>query len=161
VKIVRPFNVYGPGQRLDDGRVLPDFVRDSLHGRPITVYSDGRATRSFCYIRDFITGAMSVWLSSADGEAFNVGNDEEVTVAELAERVAIAAGPPRVPVQPRTHSDRDYVTDNPQRRCPDLRKVRQWTDWRPAVMLDEGLARTLASYREVLAAGLPTQEQGS
>ena len=78
VKTIRPFNVYGPGQRLDDQRIIPDLVSAALNGGPITLFSDGRPTRSFCYARDFAAALLLVLLSSENGEAFNIGNDEEI-----------------------------------------------------------------------------------
>jgi UDP-glucuronate decarboxylase len=148
VKIVRPFNVYGPGQRLDDRRVIPDLMSAALAGRPLVLLSDGRATRSFCYVSDFVAGMLRVLVSTADGEPFNVGNDEEVSITEVARVVAEAASSPPLPVQHHTSADAHYLTDNPRRRCPDLSKLRARTGWQPRVPLREGLARTLASYRE-------------
>lgn len=147
VKIVRPFNVYGPRLRLDDGRVVPDFVSDALAGRPIAVLSDGRATRSFCYIADFCSALLLLLVQGRAGEAYNVGNDEEVTIRDAAETLA---GLPGVGVAVRfaASEDPDYLTDNPSRRCPDLAKTRAAIAWRPRVTLGEGLRRTLASYRE-------------
>ena len=78
VKTIRPFNVYGPGQRLDDQRIIPDLVSAALNGGPITLFSDGRPTRSFCYARDFAAALLLVLLSSENGEAFNIGNDEDL-----------------------------------------------------------------------------------
>jgi UDP-glucuronate decarboxylase len=147
VKLIRPFNVYGPGQRLDDGRIIPSIVSAALDRASIVLYSDGRATRSFCYVRDAIHGMLRVLLSSTTGEAFNVGNDEEISVGELARLAAGLEGPPELPVHFETSDDRDYLSDNPQRRCPDLRKLRG-LGWSPQVPLREGLLRTLQSYRE-------------
>lgn len=148
VTIARPFNVYGPRLRLDDGRVVPDFVRDALEGRPITILSDGRATRSFCYVSD--AAAALLLLLAADGpevEAFNVGNDEEVTIARLADVVNDAAGNP-AGVRYASSPDPAYLTDNPSRRSPDLGKITAATGWRPSIGLQEGIARTIAHYRE-------------
>jgi len=150
VRIVRPFNVYGPGQRLDDRRIIPDLMRAALDRTPIVLLSDGRATRSFCYVRDFIRGLLRVWVRGASGEAYNLGNDEEVSITHAATLVAGLEGRPPLEVRHDRSDDPDYVTDNPQRRCPDLAKVRA-LGWRPAVPLAVGLARTLASYREELA----------
>lgn len=148
VKVVRPFNVYGPGQRLDDRRIIPDLMSAALAGGPIVLYSDGRATRAFCYIADFLVGLLLVLLSDADGEAFNVGNDEEVSIGALAESMAHLAAPPRIAVEYRGSPDGDYLTDNPQRRCPDLAKVRTRLHYTPKICLVDGLSRTLRSYRE-------------
>lgn len=150
VRIVRPFNVYGPGQRLDDRRIVPDLMRAALAGEPLVLLSDGRATRSFCYVRDFIRGLLRVWVHGAAGEAYNLGNDEEVSIADAARLVARLAGPPPLPVRHERSEDPDYVTDNPQRRCPDLAKVRALR-WMPVVSLADGFARTLASYRQEAA----------
>lgn len=151
VRVVRPFNVYGPGQRLDDRRIVPDLMRAALAREPIVLLSDGRATRSFCYVRDFVRGLLRVWVRGAAGEAYNLGNDEEISIADAAELMATLAGPPPLPVRRERSDDPEYVTDNPQRRCPDLGKVRA-LGWAPAVSLADGLARTLASYRQEAAA---------
>jgi dTDP-glucose 4,6-dehydratase/UDP-glucuronate decarboxylase len=148
VKIIRPFNVYGPGQRLDDGRIIPSLMSAAYHRKPIVLYSDGRATRSFCYVRDAIRGMLLVLLSPVAGEAFNVGNDEEISVGDLARIAAALDGPPELAVQFETSAEADYLSDNPQRRCPDLTKLRQLGNWSPQVKVREGLARTLKSYRE-------------
>jgi len=91
---------------------------------------------------------LLVLVSAADGEAFNVGNDEEISMSALAELMATIAAPPRLAVEYRVSADEHYLADNPQRRCPDLAKLRTRTGWRPEVRLADGLARTLASYRE-------------
>jgi UDP-glucuronate decarboxylase len=153
VKVVRPFNVYGPGQRLDDGRIIPDLMAAALARQPIVLYSDGRATRSFCHVRDAVRAMLLVLVADAAGEVFNVGNDEEISIGALAELMAEIAGPPRLTVEQRVSPDRDYLTDNPNRRCPDLTKLRTRTRWRPEVGLAEGLERTLRSYREAGEAG--------
>lgn len=148
VKVIRPFNVFGPGQRLDDKRVIPDLMSAALERRPIELFSDGRSTRAFCYISDIIRAIWYILLSDADGEAFNVGNDErEITVSEVAELLREAAGPPRLEILRKVSEDKHYLTDNPQRRCPDLTKLRTQFPWTPKVSLAEGLKRTLLSYQ--------------
>ncbi|HUN89586.1 MAG TPA: NAD-dependent epimerase/dehydratase family protein [Terriglobales bacterium] len=149
VKVMRPFNVYGPGQRLDDRRIVPDLMSAAIERRPIVLYSDGRATRSFCYVSDAIRAMWFVLLSDANGEAFNVGSDErEITIGELARELVTVAGPPQLEIVYKTSQDAQYLTDNPQRRCPDLRKLKGRFDWKPQVTLVEGLGRTLRSYME-------------
>ncbi len=149
VKIVRPFNVYGPGQRLDDRRLIPDMVSAALRKEPLLLHSDGRATRAFCYISDAITAMWHVLLSGAACEAYNVGNDErEISVRELAEEIRMAAGPPFPEIRMQASEDPLYLTDNPQRRCPDLTKLRTEFGWLPRVPLSEGLSRTLRSYQQ-------------
>jgi UDP-glucuronate decarboxylase len=143
VKIVRPFNVYGPGQRLDDGRIIPDLIGSLVRREPIRLFSDGRATRAFCYVTDAIRAMWHVLLAGAPGEIFNVGNDEEeIAIGTLAERASAIGGPPAVPVVHERSADPDYVTDNPQRRCPDLTKLRAAFPWKPLVPLLVGLDRT-------------------
>jgi UDP-glucuronate decarboxylase len=149
VKIARPFNIYGPGQRLDDCRIIPDLVSAALKRQPLLLYSDGRATRSFCYIRDAIRAMWLILVSDASDEAFNVGNDElEISIAELARELSRVAGPPPLEIIHRVSEDPQYLADNPQRRCPDLAKLRNRFSWSPSVSLAEGLRRTLRSYTE-------------
>jgi dTDP-glucose 4,6-dehydratase/UDP-glucuronate decarboxylase len=148
VKMIRPFNVYGPGQRLDDKRLLPDMISAALEGRNLVLHSDGSATRSFCYLRDEIRGIVRVLFAGQDGVPVNVGDDREITVRELAETVARQADPPQPKVLFDESTDPDYLVDNPQRRCPDLTRLRGLKGWQPTVALDEGIARTLKSYRD-------------
>ncbi len=117
VKIVRPFNVYGPRLRLDDGRIVPDLISDALAGREITLYSDGRATRSFCYVSDATAAIINVLAADVSGEAFNVGNDEEITIRQLAETVE-EVSQNKSGIRMAQSSDPEYLTDNPQRRWP-------------------------------------------
>ncbi|MDA8231080.1 MAG: NAD-dependent epimerase/dehydratase family protein [Magnetospirillum sp.] len=152
VKVVRPFNVYGPGQRLDDGRIIPDLLRAALAGGPLVLYSDGRATRSFCYVADFVEAClMLLMMPEADGEAFNVGNGDEVSIADAARAMAESAGDPPLAVECRQSADSAFLVDNPQRRCPDLGKLVRLTGFQARVPLREGLARSLESYREMRA----------
>ena len=154
VKVIRPFNVYGPGQRLDDRRIMPDLMSAALEHKPLVLFSDGRATRAYCYVSDFIRGLLYVLMSDANGEAFNVGNDEkETSVRELAELVRDVAGSPPLEVQFKVSKDAHYLTDNPRRRCPDLAKLRSEFPWTPRVPITEGLRRTLISYQAAAEAG--------
>lgn len=147
VKVGRPFNVYGPGQRIDDRRIVPDLMQSVLAGEPIVLLSDGRATRSFCYIRDAAKAMLAILLKGKAGEAYNLGNDqEELSMRQVAETLKEVAGHPQ-PIAFRTSPDPHYLSDNPQRRCPDLSRLKA-LGYAPEVMIAEGLARTLASYRE-------------
>lgn len=141
VRIVRPFNVYGPGLRPDDGRAVPSLVDDARHGRDLVLHSDGRPRRAFCYVSDFLVSFLRVIARGADGEAYNVGDDrEEIAMRELADRIrAVTQAPGRVIV--RESADPHYLTDNPQRRCPDLGKLRALGGAMPCVSLEEGIAR--------------------
>ncbi len=151
IKTIRPFNVYGPGQRLDDGRIIPSLISAAYYRRPIVLYSDGTATRSFCYVRDAIAAMLLILVSPAAGEAFNVGNDEEISIADAAAIAAGLNGPPALPIHFEVSEDRDYLSDNPRRRCPDLTKLKNLGPWEPRVKVREGLARTLQSYRDIAA----------
>lgn len=145
VKVVRPFNIYGPGLRLDDRRVIPDFFMDAFKKRKIILYSDGKPTRSFCYISDAVTGFLKAFLSEYNGEAFNIGSDErEISIAELAELVAETVGD--VTIEFRISPESNYLTDNPQRRCPDLSKAKRLLDYKPMVALNEGLQKLKQWY---------------
>jgi len=147
IKTVRPFNIYGPGLRLGDRRVLPDFFNDALRTREISILSDGSPTRSFCHVRDAVTGFMRALLSDHSGEAFNIGNDqEEISMADLAALVAKIVG--GVTVKYGTSEDAQYLTDNPHRRCPDLGKARTLLNYQPKIGLREGLTKLLGWYRE-------------
>ncbi len=147
VRIVRPFNVYGPGLRLDDGRLVPDLARAALSGRDLVLHSDGTPTRSFCYIADFVVGLLRVIARGKDGEAYNVGNDREIPVHELALAMSRAAGG-AARVRVAQSADPDYLADNPQRRCPDLTRLRALGAARASVDLERGLGRYLAWARE-------------
>jgi UDP-glucuronate decarboxylase len=146
VKVARPFNNYGPGLSIDDRRVLPDFFRDALAGRDIALLSDGRATRTFCYISDAITGYLLVLLSPHDGEAFNIGTDApEISMEDLAREVIRTVGRD-LRVTKQVSDDPNYLQDNPQRRCPDLAKSRRMLGYEPRVGLEDGLARMRDYY---------------
>ena len=148
VKMVRPFNNYGPGLKITDRRVLPDFFRDVLAGRNITLLSDGRATRTFCYISDAITGYCLALLSAHNGEPFNIGSDApEVSMNDLAQMVIAVSGRHSKVLHQKSDDPR-YLTDNPQRRCPCLKKSRTMLDYSPRVGLQQGLERTWAYYRD-------------
>ena len=146
VKIVRPFNNYGPGLKISDRRVLPDFFRDVLARRNIVLLSDGRATRTFCYIADAISGYVRALLSAHHGESFNIGTEQpEISMRELAELVIEISGQP-LHVEYRQSDDAKYLTDNPQRRCPSIEKARRLLGYEPCVTLPVGLERTFQYY---------------
>jgi len=152
VRIARPFNNYGPGLKITDRRALPDFARDILAGRDIVLYSDGSPTRTFCYITDAITGYYKVLLRGRDGESYNIGKDQpEISIRQLAESVVERArglfdytGDLKFAVS----SDADYLTDNPNRRCPVIDKARAELGYEPRIELDEGLTRSLLWYAD-------------
>ncbi len=146
VQIVRPFNVYGPRLRLDDGRIVPDLMKAAVEQKPIVLFSDGRPTRSFCYVSDFVVAMLQVLVSGQGGEAFNVGNDTEISIGDAARLMDEVAGG-TLGVELATSDEADYLTDNPNRRCPDLTKTKATIPWSPEVDLRTGLLRTLTYYR--------------
>lgn len=147
-KTIRPFNVYGPGQPLGDKRIIPDLMAAGLAGGPIVLHGDGRATRSFCYVSDAIRAMWHILLHGPPGSIYNVGNDEvEISMGDLSRRFARIAGLPESAVHHKPSADQHYLTDNPQRRAPDLTRLRKAFPWTPQVGLEEGLRRTLEHYR--------------
>ncbi len=143
-RIVRIFNTYGPRMRLNDGRALPNFVYQALSGQPITVYGDGRQTRSFCYVSDLIEGIHR--LSQCD-EHFptNIGNPTEMTIYEFAQRVlSFFPSAPQIIHEP-------LPEDDPKQRRPDITKARKLLNWEPRVGLDEGLRITMDFFTEQYA----------
>jgi dTDP-glucose 4,6-dehydratase len=142
-RIVRIFNTYGPRIRLDDGRVVPNFIDQALRHQPLTIYGDGSQTRSFCYVDDLIEGIYRL-LMSDEPLPVNIGNDSEITVLELAKIVNRLTG---------NHAGLEYKPDDrlgsdPQRRCPNLTRARRILDWSPTIGLEEGLARTIAFFKD-------------
>ena len=144
-RIVRIFNTYGPRMRLNDGRALPNFLYQALVGEPITVYGDGRQTRSFCYISDLIEGIYRL-LESNEHEPVNIGNPHEITILEFAERVRRLTGS-GVPI-----IHRPLPQDDPKQRCPDITKARRILRWEPKVQLEEGLGLTCDFFKAQIAA---------
>ena len=148
VKIVRPFNNYGPGLRLDDRRVIPDFCRESLSDRDIVLHSDGSPTRTFCYSSDALAGYLLALLSPFTGEPFNIGSDAtEVSMRDLGNLILRLSKSKRQVVH-EPSEEAAYLVDNPGRRCPDISKARRVLGFTPKVTLESGLFRTLSWYRE-------------
>jgi nucleoside-diphosphate-sugar epimerase len=150
IKIVRPFNNYGPGLRLDDRRVIADFARDILAGDDIVLLSDGSPTRTFCYVADAVVGYIQALVRGRSGHAYNIGAEEpEVSVTELAHRL-VRVGKDVCGYGGRVVHGRDndprYLTDNPARRCPSTHKARTELGFSSEIGLDEGLRRTLSWY---------------
>ena len=139
-RIVRIFNTYGPRLAPGDGRAVPNFVSQALTGRPLTVYGDGSQTRSFCYVDDLVDGIVAL-LRSGFHEPVNVGNPDERSILDLAQAVLEATG-----------SDSEIVfkplpEDDPRIRCPDITRARHVLGWEPRVTLEQGLAHTVACFR--------------
>ncbi len=129
MKVARPFNNYGPGLKITDGRVIPDFARDVLAGRDIVMLSDGAPRRTFCYVADAVVGYYKVLVEGRPGEGYNIGIETpEISMAELADKVAaLGARAVRLhgPGRRQQSADADYLVDNPNRRCPVIDKARE------------------------------------
>ncbi len=144
-RIARIFNTYGPRMRMDDGRVVPNFVCQALRGDPLTVYDEGKHTRSFCYVSDQVEGLVQLLLSE-ENEPVNIGNPDEMTILEFAHKVLEVTG---------SDSEITFVepedartADDPKVRCPDIGKARRVLGWSPKVSLEKGLKRTAAFFQE-------------
>ena len=158
VTMVRPFNNYGPGLRLSDRRVIPDLARDILAERDVVLLSDGSPTRTFCYVADAVVGYYKALVNGRPGEAYNIGVEApEISIAELAERLVHQARDLfgyRGRVVRQTSAEQDYLTDNPNRRCPTITKARSELGFDPTIPLDEGLRRVLLWYADNQDAGM-------
>jgi len=144
-RIARIFNTYGPRMRLDDGRVVPNFICQALRGEPLTVYDGGFRTRSFCYIEDMVDGLVRL-LTSSETTPVNLGNPYEMSILEFARKVLklTNSDSPITFVKPTDAR----TADDPKMRCPDISKARRVLKWEPRVPLEEGLRRTIEYFRE-------------
>jgi dTDP-glucose 4,6-dehydratase len=141
--IVRIFNTYGPRMRIEDGRAIPAFLSQALRNEDVTVFGDGRQTRSLCFVSDLIEGIYRLMLSDT-AEPVNVGNPHEMTIQALAEKiVALTGSKSRIVARP-------LPVDDPKVRQPDITRARTLLGWEPRVSLDEGLVSTLAYFRQRL-----------
>ncbi|GMR10949.1 MAG: SDR family oxidoreductase [Anaerolineae bacterium] len=144
-RIVRIFNTYGPRMRLDDGRVVPNFIRQAIEGKPLTIYGDGQQTRSFCYIDDLVEGLLRLMETKFD-EPINLGNPVEMTIEELADLVQRLTG---------NEAGVEFLADqrdqsDPQQRRPDIGRAKEILNWEPTVPLEEGLRATMKDFRRRL-----------
>jgi nucleoside-diphosphate-sugar epimerase len=152
IKMARPFNNYGPGLKITDRRALPDFARDIMAGRDIVMYSDGSPTRTFCYVADAIVGYYKILVKGKSGEAYNIGVDKpEISILTLAEKTVELSRDLldyKGEIVRQVSDDKDYLVDNPNRRCPVITKARTELGYNPSISLDEGLKRSLLWYRD-------------
>ena len=140
-RIVRIFNTYGPRMKLRDGRVVPAFIDQALAGKPLTVFGDGSQTRSFCYVSDLVEGLVRL-MGSAEHLPVNIGNPNELTILEFAKRIQEEIGTANEILY------KPLPEDDPKQRRPDITRARKLLGWEPKVTLAEGLARTVAHFRE-------------
>ncbi len=135
VRIIRPFNIYGPGMRKDDNRVIPSFIRNMKEGKPVHITGNGEATRTFCFVDDFIEGVMrAMFYSNTNGEVFNFGTDRVVSMNQLAEILKAEV----------------YYVDaresEQKNRLPDISKAKSILQWEPTTTLEEGMEKMWKSY---------------
>jgi nucleoside-diphosphate-sugar epimerase len=152
VSVARPFNNYGPGLKLSDGRVIPDFCRDMLQGKDLVLLSDGSPTRTFCYVSDAIIGYMLILFKGRRGEAYNIGTETpELSMLALAQTIStqgkLLLGY-KGSVKFGESRDISYLTDNPKRRCPDIGKAKRDLGYSPRMGLTEGISRSIKWYSE-------------
>ena len=143
-KIVRIFNTYGPRMRINDGRAIPNFLKQALTGKDLTVYGNGSQTRSFCFVSDLIEGIFRLLISEPN-EPVNIGNPNEMTIQNLAEKILQATGSKSKIIQA------PLPEDDPKTRQPNITLAKILLDWEPKVSLDEGLKPTLKYFKEQLS----------
>ncbi|MFH1249431.1 MAG: UDP-glucuronic acid decarboxylase family protein [archaeon] len=143
LRIARIFNTYGPRMQRDDGRVVSNFINQALGGKEITIYGDGKQTRSCCYVSDMVEGLMKLmFTSNLKGKVINLGNPDERTIVDLAKKVLELL-----------HSEsqlsfKNLPADDPERRCPDITKAKKYLEWQPTISLEQGLKETIEYYRK-------------
>jgi UDP-glucuronate decarboxylase len=144
IRIARIFNTYGPRMLENDGRVVSNFIAQSLRQLPLTVYGDGQQTRSFCYVSDLVAGLIKLMASNQTGP-INLGNPEEYTILELAQKIRDRLNPQaEIVFYP-------LPQDDPKQRQPDISKALAWLDWQPQVSLEKGLASTISEFQQRIA----------
>jgi len=143
--IVRIFNTYGPRMRIDDGRVVPNFLNQALQGKPLTIYGDGTQTRSFCYVSDLIEGIYRLFMSD-EHYPVNIGNPAETSILEFAKTInRLTDNPAELTLNLQQRGEGD-----PQRRRPDISRAKKALKWSPQISLDEGILKTIPYFREQL-----------
>jgi UDP-glucuronate decarboxylase len=144
IKIVRIFNSYGPGMRIDDGRVISNFINQAIRGKPITVYGKGKQTRSFCYVDDTVRGIYTMMNSESFIGPVNIGNPKEIKVLDLAKMIlSISKSKSKIIRKP-------LPFDDPVKRVPSIETAKQRLNWKPWISLREGLMRTIDFYQKLL-----------
>jgi nucleoside-diphosphate-sugar epimerase len=156
IRIARPFNNYGPGLKISDRRVIPDLAKDIFAGRDVTLLSNGSPTRTFCYITDAIVGYFKILIIGKSGASYNIGTESpEISMLELANALVSISHKLfdyKGTVVYKTSEDKNYLVDNPIRRCPSILKARSELNFNPTISLEDGLTRSLIWYSENLEA---------
>lgn len=152
IHVARPFNNYGPGMKINDGRVIADFAKNVVAGRDIVMFSDGKPSRTFCYVADAIVGYLKVLTKGKNGEAYNIGIEKpEISMKNLALLIKSIAKKEfnyNGRVITKKSGDKNYLVDNPSRRCPNIEKAKRELEYNPEITLKEGLFRTLCWYMQ-------------
>lgn len=144
IRIARIFNTYGPLMKIDDGRVVSNFINQAINNQPLTIYGNGSQTRSFCYVSDMVEGLYSLaTTSSLAGEIINIGNPDEKTILEVADMI-----------KKLTQSQSKIVfktigQDDPKKRCPDINKAKRLLNWQPKIKFEEGLIKTIEYFKNL------------
>jgi len=147
-RIVRIFNTYGPRMDIKDGRAVANFIVQALTNQPITIYGQGKQTRSFCYVDDLVSGLKKALLTeSSKGQVINLGNPEEFTVLDLAKKIKRATGS----ASPIKIEAMELPEDDPEKRRPDISRAKKLLGWQPKIKFSRGLEKTIAYFREKLA----------
>ena len=144
IRIVRIFNTYGPRMRMDDGRALPAFFSQAMKGEGLTVFGDGKQTRSFCYVDDLVEGIFRL-LHSDHSQPVNIGNPDEITIMQLAEEILEVVGNKKAFID-----HRPLPKDDPKVRQPDITKAKKILDWLPTISREEGMRRTYEYFKTVV-----------
>jgi UDP-glucuronate decarboxylase len=147
IRVARIFNTYGPRMLENDGRVVSNFIAQSLQGKPLTVYGDGSQTRSFCYVTDLVDGLIKLMDGQHTGPV-NLGNPEEYTILQLAQNVRDRINPSQeISFEP-------LPQDDPKQRKPDITRAKDWLKWHPTIPLDKGLAETISEFKQRLGSAV-------
>jgi UDP-glucuronate decarboxylase len=141
IRVARIFNTYGPRMLENDGRVVSNFISQALRGNDLTIYGDGSQTRSFCYVDNLVDGLIKLMNGDRTGP-INLGNPEEYTILELAQKIRNIVNPDREIIF------KPLPQDDPRRRKPDITKATNWLNWQPDVPLEKGLAKTIADFQQ-------------
>ena len=150
IKIARPFNNYGPGMKITDGRVIADFSKNIIEQKNIVMFSDGTPSRTFCYVTDAIVGYLKILINGKQGESYNIGVEKpEISIKELAYKM-VDIGKKHLGYKGnvlfKKSEDKQYLKDNPQRRCPVITKARTHIGYNPEESLETGLLKTMQWY---------------
>lgn len=144
-RVVRIFNTYGPKMQKDDGRVVSNFINQSIKDKPLTIYGDGSQTRSFCYVSDLVWGIEKViFKKGLKGQIFNLGNPEEYKILDFAKKIKkLTQSKSEITFKP-------LPKDDPKQRRPDISKAKKFLGWTPKVSVDEGLKKTIEYYKSLI-----------